>query len=44
MREMIESLRAQRALVEAQEAFLTDSEALLSRLQDELGEIEATND
>ena len=44
MREMIESLRSQSALVEAQEVFLTDSEALLSRLQDELGAIEATND
>jgi hypothetical protein len=31
VREMIESLRAQTALVEAQEAFLTDSAALLSR-------------
>jgi site-specific DNA recombinase len=44
LREMIESLRAQSSLVEAQESFLTDSAALLSRLQDELGEIEATND
>jgi hypothetical protein len=30
--------------VEAQEAFLTDSAALLSRLQHELAEIDATND
>lgn len=44
VREMIESLRAQTALVEAQEAFFTDSAALLSRLQGELSEIDATND
>jgi site-specific DNA recombinase len=44
LREMIESLRAQTALVEAQESFLTDSAALLGRLKDELVEIEATND
>ena len=37
-------MRAQTALIEAQEAFLTDSAALLSRLRDELGEIEATDD
>jgi site-specific DNA recombinase len=44
VREMIESLRAQTALIEAQEAFLTDSAALLGRLQDELAEIDAMDD
>jgi site-specific DNA recombinase len=44
VREMIESMRAQTALIEAQEAFLTDSAALLSRLQDELADIDASND
>jgi site-specific DNA recombinase len=44
VREMIESLRAQTALIEAQEAFLTDSAALLSRLHDELADIDASND
>jgi site-specific DNA recombinase len=44
VREMIESLRAQTALIEAQEAFLTDSATLLTQLQDELTEMEASND
>jgi site-specific DNA recombinase len=44
VREMIESLRAQTALIEAQEAFLTDSATLLSQLQDELASMEASND
>ncbi len=44
LRELLESMRAQTALIEAQEAFLTDSAALLGRLRDELAEIEATND
>jgi site-specific DNA recombinase len=39
-----ESLRSQAALVDAQEALFTESAALLSRLRDELAEIEATND
>ena len=37
-------MRAQTALIEAQEEFLTDSTALLARLQGDLAEIEATND
>ena len=41
---MIESLRAQTALIAAQEAFLADSTVLLSRPQDQLPEIDATND
>jgi site-specific DNA recombinase len=44
VREMIESMRAQTSLIEAQEAFLTDSAALLCRLHDELATIDATND
>jgi site-specific DNA recombinase len=44
VRELVESLRAQTALIEAQEAFLTDSAALLGRLQDDLADIDATND
>ena len=44
IREMLESLRAQSALIEAQEAFLTDSATLLVRLRDELTDIEATDD
>jgi site-specific DNA recombinase len=44
VREMIESLRAQSSLIEAQEAFLTDSAALLGRLQGELADIDAIND
>ena len=42
VREMIESLRSQNALVEAQEAFLTDSAALLARLREEVEEIDAS--
>jgi site-specific DNA recombinase len=44
IRELIESLRSQTALIEAQEAFLTDSAALLGRLRDEVHDIDATND
>src|SRR5215212_1140062 len=39
-----ESLRAQAALVDAQEVLFTESAALLGRLRDELAEIEAKND
>jgi site-specific DNA recombinase len=39
-----ESLRAQAALVDAQEALFTESAALLGRLRDELASIEAAND
>ncbi len=44
LRESLESMRAQAALLEAQEAFLTDSALLLVRLRDELEEIEQVDD
>jgi len=44
LREDLESLCAQAALIEAQEAYLSESTALLARLGDELAQIEATND
>lgn len=44
LREIIESQRAQSALIDAQEAYLTESTLLLTRLQGELATIEATND
>jgi hypothetical protein len=44
LREMLESQRAQAALIDAHETFHTESTTLLVRLRDELAEIEATND
>lgn len=44
LRAALESLRAQEALIDAQEAYLTDALALLGRLREELDEIEATDD
>lgn len=44
VREMLESLRAQEALVSAQEALLTEAAAMLAQLREEIGDIEATND
>jgi site-specific DNA recombinase len=44
LREMLESQRAQAALIDAHETFLTESTTLLVRLRDELADIEATND
>ena len=44
LRELLESMRAQVALIEAQEAEITNSAALLTHLRDELDEIERTND
>jgi site-specific DNA recombinase len=44
LRERLESLRAQAALIDASEAFLTDSAALLGQLRGDLAEIESTND
>jgi site-specific DNA recombinase len=44
IRELLESMRAQAALIEAQEAELTDSAALLTRLHGELEEIDRTDD
>ena len=44
LRERLESMRAQAALIDASETFLTESAALLVSLRDELAEIEATND
>jgi site-specific DNA recombinase len=44
LREMLGSQRAQTALIDAHEAFLTESTTLLVWLRDELVEIEATND
>ncbi|HEY7031022.1 MAG TPA: recombinase family protein [Thermomicrobiales bacterium] len=44
LRELIESLSAQAALVDAQEAYLTETAAALATLREELADIEATND
>ncbi len=44
LRELLESLRAQAALIDAQEAYLTESTAMLGKLREELAEIDATND
>lgn len=44
LREDLESMRAQSALIDIQEAHLTESTALLERLKDELAAIDATND
>jgi site-specific DNA recombinase len=44
LREQLEIMRAQAALIDASEAFLTESAALLVRLREELAEIEAAND
>jgi len=44
LREALESMRANSALLEAQEAFLTDSATLLLQLQYELADIEREND
>jgi site-specific DNA recombinase len=44
LREELESMRAQSALVDIQEAHLTETAALLDRLRGELQAIDATND
>lgn len=44
LREAVETLRAQVALLDAQDAWLVDSTTLLSTLRDELAQIERTND
>jgi site-specific DNA recombinase len=44
LREHLESMRAQAALIDASEAFLTESATLLTQLRGQLAEIEATND
>ncbi len=44
LREELEALRAQTALVDAQEAYLTESTAMLAKLREELADIEATDD
>jgi site-specific DNA recombinase len=44
LRESLEHLRAQVALLDAQEVFLTDSTVLLTRLREELDQIERDND
>jgi site-specific DNA recombinase len=44
LREDLESMRAQSALLDIQEAHLTESAALLDRLRGELAEIDASND
>jgi site-specific DNA recombinase len=44
VRELIESLRAQNALVDAQEAYLTETAAALATMREELADIEASND
>ncbi len=44
LRERLESMRAQAALIDASEAFLTESTAMLAHLRGELTEIDAAND
>jgi site-specific DNA recombinase len=44
LRERLESMRAQAALIDASEAFLTESTAMLAQLRGELAEIDAGND
>jgi len=44
LRESLESMKAQAALLDAQEAFLTDSATMLAKLRHELAGIEATDD
>jgi len=44
LREDLESLRAQASLIDAQEAYLSESTAMLVRLRDELAGIEAFDD
>ena len=43
LREALESMRAQAALLDAQEIFLSDSMTMLARLREELEEIEAAD-
>jgi site-specific DNA recombinase len=43
LRELLESMRAQAALIDASEAFLTESATLLAQLRGELAEIDATD-
>jgi site-specific DNA recombinase len=44
LREMLESMRAQSALLDIQEMHLSETAALLDRLRDELADIDATDD